>query len=317
MTVNEIVLVVGIQGSGKSTTVKPLVERGYVRFNRDQMGKSTSMATVLAAMGTAITQKKSAVLDNTYCTAENRKPFIGAAKKAGYKVRAMVMATSFEDAQYNVVQRIVRNNDGNLIQPEDFKDRKEEWAVPPGALFKYRKAYQVPRSDEGFDSIEMVPFKRTYGPEYKNSALIVDKDGTLTECISGAKYPCLASDVKLCGRREKDKLAYWKAKGYLLLGASTQSGVAKGDITLTEMARIFDKTNKLVGHDIDWNYCPHNPPPRCFCYCRKPASGMGVLHIEKYKLNPSACMYVGDMTTDKTFAGRCGFEYVDAAKFFA
>jgi 3-deoxy-D-manno-octulosonate 8-phosphate phosphatase KdsC-like HAD superfamily phosphatase len=44
---------------------------------------------------------------------------------------------------------------------------------------------------------------------------------------------------------------------------------------------------------------------------------MGVELIVKYKLDPRQTVYVGDMTTDKSFAGRCGFQFVDHEAFFA
>ena len=44
--------------------------------------------------------------------------------------------------------------------------------------------------------------------------------------------------------------------------------------------------------------------------------GMGVQFIEKYKLDPSQCIMVGDMKTDQTFAERCGFQFINAQKFF-
>lgn len=47
------------------------------------------------------------------------------------------------------------------------------------------------------------------------------------------------------------------------------------------------------------------------------SAGLGVHFIEKYKLNPAKVMMVGDMTSDKTFATHCGFQYVDAEDFFA
>ena len=50
--------------------------------------------------------------------------------------------------------------------------------------------------------------------------------------------------------------------------------------------------------------------------CFKPMPGMGAEFIEKYKLNPSECIMVGDMTSDKTFAKRCGFQFMDAEEFF-
>jgi HAD superfamily hydrolase (TIGR01662 family) len=62
-------------------------------------------------------------------------------------------------------------------------------------------------------------------------------------------------------------------------------------------------------------FCPHKVPP-ISCYCRKPGPGMGVELIVKYKLDPRQCYYVGDLGTDASFAGRCGFQFVDHNEFF-
>jgi len=43
---------------------------------------------------------------------------------------------------------------------------------------------------------------------------------------------------------------------------------------------------------------------------------MGAYWIEKYKLDPSQCIMVGDATSDKTFAERCGFKYLHPDVFF-
>ena len=69
-----------------------------------------------------------------------------------------------------------------------------------------------------------------------------------------------------------------------------------------------------LGLEIRVRFCPHNVPPTC--YCRKPQAGMGVGLIREHDLDPSQCVYVGDQTTDKTFAKRLGFQYEDAKSFF-
>ena len=87
-------------------------------------------------------------------------------------------------------------------------------------------------------------------------------------------------------------------------------------------AVIFDFDGTLIAEHngeqrsvIAFLYCPHKVPP-ITCYCRKPGPGMGVELIFKYKLDPRKCTYVGDMTTDKTFAARCGFKFVDHSEYF-
>ncbi len=112
-----------------------------------------------------------------------------------------------------------------------------------------------------------------------------------------------------------DVLKTFKDDGYLLLGASNQSGIARGSVTREAVVGVFEETNNRLGLKIDYNFCPHPSNP-VMCYCRKPQCGMGALFIEKYKLNPSNCIMVGDMTTDESFARRCGFDYVDQKDFF-
>jgi FMN phosphatase YigB (HAD superfamily) len=45
--------------------------------------------------------------------------------------------------------------------------------------------------------------------------------------------------------------------------------------------------------------------------------GLGVLAIERHRLDPSRCLFVGAGPQDPGFARRLGFSYRDAAEFFA
>ena len=110
-------------------------------------------------------------------------------------------------------------------------------------------------------------------------------------------------------------LKKYQKEGYLLLGASNQSGIAKGILTEADAKACFDETNTQLGLKIDYQFCPHKVPP-ISCFCRKPGPGIGAHFIEKYKLNPVECIMVGDMGSDKTFAQRCGFQFIDESKFF-
>jgi HAD superfamily hydrolase (TIGR01662 family) len=307
---SEIILILGPQASGKSTYVKAYVDKGYVRLNRDTEGGS--MSGLLAKMKGVMVSGANIVLDNVFATAADRKPFIEAAKFKQYGVRAVVMMATIEECQYNVCQRMIRST-GKLLGPDDFKASKDPGVFPPAVLFKYRKEAQLPRSEEGFTSIDFVPFKREYASDFTNKAIILDKDGTLTECISGGKFPCHADDVRvLKGRGEK--LKEFEKQGYKLLGVSNQSGVAKG-MTTNQLALILARTNTLLGVDIDWLYCPHKIPP-VVCYCRKPGVGLLVVFVEQYKLDVNQCTVVGDMKTDETAAKRCSMNFVLANTFF-
>lgn len=203
---------------------------------------------------------------------------------------------------------------GYLPMPEHIKELKNPNIFPPAAQYAYRKQFQPPTTAEGFDSVEEVPFKRVWGPEYKNKAVIFDYDGTLRESTGPKAWPENVSHVKVLPYRGP-ALKAWEAKGYRLLGASNQSAVAKG-LDINMVKRCFEETNHQLGVDIEYMFCPHRVPP-ITCFCRKPSCGIGAMFIELYKLDPSQCIMVGNEKTDETFANRCGFQYQDQSVFFA
>jgi histidinol phosphatase-like enzyme len=72
---------------------------------------------------------------------------------------------------------------------------------------------------------------------------------------------------------------------------------------------------ELLGVAIDVEYCPHGGGPPV-CWCRKPLPGLGVIFIERHRLDPSQSIYVGVGPQDLGFARRLGFQYRSAADFF-
>lgn len=309
---SQVKMVVGYPASGKSTVTKDLTKKGAVTLNRDTEGGT--IAALLPKMEKLLKDGKDVVLDNLFATAEVRKPFIDLAKQHGADISCVLMGTSIEDAQFNVVQRAI-GLIGKFPTPEAIKAAKHTNVFPPLVLFKYKKEFQKPDVSEGFSKVETIKFVRKDNPEHINKAVIVDYDGTLRECINGNdKYPVNKDQIEIKPGRTQ-VLEAWRKKGYLLLGASNQSGIAKGLVTDEIVSGLFDYTNQQLGIDIEYRYCPHQSAP-ISCYCRKPMPGIGVEFILKHKLNRKETIFVGDMTTDKTFAQRCGFQYVDQAEFF-
>ena len=181
-------------------------------------------------------------------------------------------------------------------------------------LYAYRKKFQAPEESEGFAKINKIPFVRKFSSEFVNKALILDYDDTLRHSVGDYHWPEKIEDIVVLPRR-KEALTEWKKKGYILLGASNQSAIAKGNFTIEEACSMFDHTNKLLGHAIDVLFDATKVPPLS-SYSRKPCPGMGVHHIFKNKLDPKQCIMVGDATSDKTFASRCGFQYKASKEFF-
>lgn len=309
---NTLLVIVGFPGSGKSSYVKKYIDQGYVNFNRDKLGGN------LEGIATKVDEflknnKSDIVVDNTYCSIDSRKSIIEVGKKHKMDVICEWLTTSLEETQINVCRRLINKGFKCDITLEEIKKAKDPNVFPPHILFSYRKSFEKPTLHEGFTMVNEIPFVRIWGSEYINKALILDYDGTLRESTGKFAWPINVSDVKILPNRI-ETLNKYKENGYLLLGASNQSCISKG---LNESIAVacFEETNRQLGLSIDYMYCKHKIPP-ISCYCRKPHAGMGVTFIEKYKLNPTECIMVGDQTTDKTFAERCGFQFSHANEFF-
>ena len=307
----QIVVIMGINAAGKSSHVKWFVDQGYQRINRDLTGGDLEGQVEIAsdAMHNGVDK---VVLDNTYPTKKSRASIIKLAKELKAIIECHWLSTSLEDAQINACFRMVRKY-GMLLDPSEIKFAKDPNTFPPAALFHYRKVFEEPTTKEGFDKVIDVPFVRVWTPEYCNKAVIFDYDGTLRDSLGDYDYPTKVSEIKVIPVMAK-VIQDFKQKGYILLGASNQSGIAKGILSEEDAIACFEETNRQLGARLDFLYCSHRIPP-VSCYCRKPHAGMGVSFIEKYKLRPSDCIMVGDQTTDKTFAERCGFKFVYAHEF--
>jgi D-glycero-D-manno-heptose 1,7-bisphosphate phosphatase len=330
------ILVMGLPASGKSTITKDFAAQGYTILNRDSEGGTIAnlvprFAALLAA-GTPV------VLDNLNLTVEDRKPFVDVARQAGVPIECHWMTTSMEDAQVNALHRMFDRYHGVFMTADEIKGhaeaKKDPNVFPPVALFAARKKLEgdkkanipsgKPTEAEGFSRVVKVPFIRRPYPG-KNKALILDYDGTLRrdakEVGGEYHYPTCIEQVQALPNRGK-VLQDYSRRGYTLLGASTQSGIAKGHLTGDMARQCFVETERQIEAQVDGGVylletlmCPHGSFP-VSCYCRKPQAGIGVYFIRKYDLNPSDCIMVGDLGTDASFAQRCGFQFAEADLFF-
>ena len=307
----EVVMVLGAPASGKSTLAQPFIDQGYHYANRDKAGGT--VAGLIPAMVNALKMGKSVVLDNLFTTAAERAPFLAEARKSNIIARCIWLDTSIEDAQINALRRMWKHYRKIFWTAEDLKPIKNPNMFPSAVLFKYRKNFEAPTTAEGFEKVEKKKFVRLPW-EYTGKAIILDADDTVRRSSGEKVYPLKVQDVQVLPKR-KEILAKYAKEGYLILGASNQSAIAKGELTLETAQACFDKTNELLGMKIDWVFCPHRIPP-LGCYCRKPGSGMGIYLIETYKINPILSVFVGDMTSDATFAKRLGLQFSLAKDFF-
>jgi len=309
---SDVVMIVGYPASGKSTVAQEYIDKGYIHLNRDKVGGK--VLDLIPLFDKALENSENVVLDNTFPTISSREAFIQIAQAKGVKIFCDWLTTSIEDAQFNACDRMMRLR-GKILSAAEMKTDKSPNIFPPVVLFKYKKEFEKPTVDEGFGYVIKRKFERRFPKDWTGRAVIFDYDGTLRDTISGAKWPQDPADVMILPNRTERILA-WKKLGYMLLGVSNQSGIAKGTPDEAGAIACFERTNELLGHDIEYHYCPHRVPP-ISCYCRKPMPGLGVQLFHKYKLDPRQCIMVGDMTSDKTFAKRSHIgKYVDAEVFF-
>ena len=311
----EIVLLMGLPGAGKTTMARELEGQGYTRLNRDDSGGT--LRALIPALDSALAAGAShIVLDNTYVSRKSRAEVIQAAAERGVAVRCIWLSTAVEDAQVNAVGRLLTRYGTLPGEKELAAHRKHDIAAfLPTVQFRYQRELEPPDVSEGFSRVDVAGFERRVDPTFVQRAVIVSCDGVLLHSRAGQRTPLSADDVVVDAGRAAI-LRRFQEDGYRLLGISWQPEIADGKQTVEGAASVFARMNELLGLALEVEYCPHPAgPPRC--WCRKPLPGLGVLFIERYRLNPAACIYVGDGPQDPGFARRLGFEYRAAADFFS
>lgn len=309
----EIVLLMGYPAAGKSTKVAAYVEKGHVRLNRDETGGR--LAGLVPRLERAIAGgARRFVLDNTYATRSARAAVLEIAVKHGMIARCVVLDTPFDDALVNAATRMVHRH-GALLGPEEIRaaGKDDPNTFGPGVLFRYRRDFESPSADEGFDAIEVVPFERTFDERRTARALVMELDGVLWASRSGARSPIDPDDVALLpGAREL--CARHREEGYRLAATAWRPEIAaRGEAARATFEATFARARELLevdGANLALAYCPHADGPPA-CWCRKPLPGLGVLLIEQLGVDPRRSTHVGAGPADKLFAERLGFRYVD------
>ena len=310
----EVVLVMGLPGAGKSTFARSLTATGYRRINRDEAGGT--LARLLPALDAAIESGATRlVLDNTYVSRKSRAQVIQAAAARGLPVRCIWLSTSLEEAQTNAAWRIVARY-GRLPSDHELESLRaaDVSAFLPGVQFKYQRQLEPPELSEGFSGVDIVPFVRQLDPALANRAIILWCDDVLLRSRSGVRVPLTPEDVEIVANRVEVLRRYQDA-GYRLLGISWQPDIVNGAQSAEGVAAVVRRMCELLGVDIEVEYCPHAPGPPT-CWCRKPLPGLGVLFVQRHRLDPAQCIYVGSGPQDPGFARRLGFVYRDVREFF-
>ncbi len=132
----------------------------------------------------------------------------------------------------------------------------------------------------------------------KSKAVFLDRDGVLNKELGD--YVCRLEDFKVL-----DNFAALKTlqdKGYLLIVATNQGGLAKGWYTEEILGTMHNHLRKLYReHGVEFTdifYCPHHPDFTGDCDCRKPKPGLLLQGIAKYNIDPAQSYFIGDRERD-------------------
>ena len=130
-----MVLMIGIQGSGKSTFYHKYLADGYVRVNLDTL-KTRNREEQLVSE--CFREGKSFAVDNTNPTRADRQRYIPLAQYWGYKVVGYFMESKLQTC-------IERNN-----------QRSGKAKISVTAIAATANKLQLPSFDEGFDELYFV-----------------------------------------------------------------------------------------------------------------------------------------------------------------
>jgi D-glycero-D-manno-heptose 1,7-bisphosphate phosphatase len=133
----------------------------------------------------------------------------------------------------------------------------------------------------------------------KNKAVFLDRDGVLNKEMGD--YVCRLEDFHVL-EQNIEPLKTLQSKGYLLIVATNQGGLAKGWYTEEELAKMHAHLRDVYQqHGVKFTdifYCPHHPDFTGDCDCRKPKPGMLLEGIKKYNIDPAQSYFIGDRERD-------------------
>jgi aryl-alcohol dehydrogenase-like predicted oxidoreductase/adenylate kinase family enzyme len=269
----EVVLIMGIPGAGKSTAVAEWVARGYERLNRDERGGS------LKALHARLAERLGAgtrrlVLDNTYTSRAFRSDVLGVAAAHGVPVRCLFLDTPLPTAQANVVRRIL-DRAGRLPEPDELRRSKDPAILAPRVLHRHLRELEPPSPDEGFASIDVVPFTRHPGTGVPGVFVTADDlEADLARALPHAPpgQPLL--------------LFAWRP-----------------DDALDALSRTV--TDRPVGAAT----CPHGAGPP-ICWCRPPLPGLPLVLARAHGVDPTRSILIGKSAVHRTLAAAIGAEFV-------
>lgn len=131
----QLVILIGVQASGKSSFYLDIFFNTHIRINLDMLKTRHREKLIFDA---CLAAKQSVVIDNTNPTRQDRERYIAPAKSHAFSISGYYMMTSLEDC-------LERN-----------RTRSDDLSVAEPAIGATWKKMEKPRLDEGFDDLYVV-----------------------------------------------------------------------------------------------------------------------------------------------------------------
>jgi aryl-alcohol dehydrogenase-like predicted oxidoreductase/histidinol phosphatase-like enzyme len=310
----EVVIVMGMPASGKSTVAGEFESRGHRRLNRDERGGS--VADLVPALDAGLAAGTRAwVLDNTYPTRAARNEVIECAWTHGVNVRCVWMTTDIASAQVNAVRRMIGVL-GRLPTLEDLRLRgkSDPRFFGPDAQFRFERSLEPPVEGEGFVSIERRPFRRDAAVGSSRRVIVLEFDEVLVTSRQG-KGPVLNSDDVAIAPGRRETLRRFHDEGWRIFAHAWRPQIASGVSSLDAFHACAQRVRDLLALDIAFGCCPHPAGPPV-CWCRKPLPGLVLEFAEREEVDLARSIAVGRAPADRTLADKLGMTYQDGSAFF-
>jgi aryl-alcohol dehydrogenase-like predicted oxidoreductase len=280
----EVVLVMGIPGAGKSRLAADYTARGYLRLNRDERGGG--LRELARALDESLSSGlRRVVLDNTYLSRASRSYAIEAASRHEIPARCLWLNTPLAQAQLNLIHRLIERF-GTLPAPDELRRlaRSEPGVLMPTSQMRALRELEPPSADEGFASVEVIPFARVPPPEPEARGVFV-----AAAALRGAVWERTVQS----GDPGAPHLVFdWTPGGALE--------------TLDPCVRHL---RAAVSGPVRSALCPHGGGPPT-CWCRPPLPGLVLDFAQAHELAPAGSILIGTSSAHRTLATTLGARYL-------
>lgn len=141
----------------------------------------------------------------------------------------------------------------------------------------------------------------------KQRAIFLDRDGTINKYVGFLRN---IDEFELLDG-VADAVRALNEAGYLVIVATNQPVIARGEVSIEELQQIHNKMETLFGEKGAYvdkiYYCPHHPDKgfegerseyKIVCNCRKPKPGMLFQAAKEFNIDLAQSWMVGDQKSD-------------------